>query len=107
MTLYAARRLKFWTAVWCLCAAAVPAAAQPADDDLVGLAAAGDEDEPGAFVYVGFRSGFILGNRVLRRVEGGYLHRRRALRMAGRQSEPQATIVGLVETAYEFYARRS
>ena len=68
----AARRFKFWTAVWFLCAAAVPAAAQPADDDLVGLAAASNDDEPGAFVYVGFRSGFILGNRVLRRVEGGY-----------------------------------
>ena len=72
VTMYAVRLLKFWTAVWCLCAAAVPAAAQPADDDLVGLAAASNDDEPGAFVYVGFRSGFILGNRVLRRVEGGY-----------------------------------
>lgn len=72
VTMYAARLLKFWTAVWCLCAAAVPAAAQPADNDLVGLAAASNDDEPGAFVYVGFRSGFILGNRVLRRVEGGY-----------------------------------
>ena len=30
------------------------------------------DDEPGAFVYVGFRYGFVPGNRVLRRVEGDY-----------------------------------
>ena len=155
--MYALGLFKFWIAVWCVCVAAAPVAAQPADgilvnsdiialsegglrselivsliesrnsafhvevEDLVRLAAAGrdhvivammeaaeytvdasppaepeterrraartrwrapaadrdaaladGDDEPSALVYVGFRYGFVPGNRVLRRVEGDY-----------------------------------